>query len=132
MSEENVEILREAYEGGSDQGFEILLSYATDDIVWISDPRVPAGGTYVGKDAVRGNFAEMRSAFTDVVIEVDEVIDLGEDRVLGITTFRGGPTDGPKVEWVWCHLLTFRGGLIAEVRGYLDRESALEAAGLSE
>ncbi len=78
MSEENVEILREAYEGGSDQGFEILLSYATDDIVWTSDPRVPAGGTYVGKDAVRGNFAEMRSAFPDVVIEVDEIIDLGE------------------------------------------------------
>ena len=25
MSEENVEILRQVYEGGSDQGFEILL-----------------------------------------------------------------------------------------------------------
>ena len=132
MSEENVEILRQVYEGGSDQGFEILLGYATDDFVWISDPRMLAGGTYSGKDAVRGYFAEMLSFIPDTVIEVDEVIDLGEDRVLGITTFQGAPADGPKVEWVWCHLLTFRGGLIAEVRSYNDRESALEAAGLEE
>ena len=94
MSQENVEILRQVYEGGTDQDLEILLGYATDDIVWISDPRVPAGGTYAGKDAVGGYIAEM-PIFPGSVIEVDDVIDLGEDRVLGIATLRGAPADGP-------------------------------------
>ena len=132
MSQKNVEILRQVYEGGPDQGFEILLGYATDDFVWISDPRAPAGGTYTGKDAVGAYVTETKSVFAESKFEVDEIIDLGEDRVLGITAFRASPSDGPQVEWVRCHLLTFRGGLIAELRSYNDRESALEAAGLSE
>ena len=91
---------------------------------------MPGGGTFRGKDATR-SYLDRLGVFEQEALDVERVVDLG-DRVLGITTIRAKPPDGPSVEWVWCQLVTFRHGLVSEVRSFLDRESALEAAGLSE
>ena len=130
MSEENVQILRGVYENPGDEAFGALLEIASDDIVWVSDPRMPGGGTFRGKDATR-SYLDRLGVFEQEALDVERVVDLG-DRVLGITTIRAKPPDGPSVEWVWCLLVTFRHGLVSEVRSFLVRESALEAAGLSE
>ncbi|HEY6771498.1 MAG TPA: nuclear transport factor 2 family protein [Solirubrobacterales bacterium] len=76
--------------------------------------------------AVRGYLSGL-SVFESVTVDVEEITDL-RDRVLGITTFRGSPPNGPEVEWVWCHLVTVRDGLITEARSFMDRESARRAA----
>jgi ketosteroid isomerase-like protein len=125
MSGENVEIMRRLYESNSQQALVDLLA---DECVWISDPKMPGGGTYKGRAAVR-QYLDRMLVFEDGTIEVHEIIDLG-DRALGITTFRAAPADGPATEWLWCHLVRFRKGRIIEFRSFLDRESALEAAGL--
>jgi ketosteroid isomerase-like protein len=130
MSEKNVQLLRGVYETPGDEAFSALLDIASDDIVWVSDPRMPGGGTLSGKDATR-RYLESLGVFEQEALDVERVIDLGE-RVLGITTIRAKPPEGPSVEWVWCQLVTFRGGFVTEVRNFLDRESALEAAGLSD
>ena len=44
MSQENIEVLRKAYELAESRGVEGLLDFATEDLVWISDPRFPGGG----------------------------------------------------------------------------------------
>jgi hypothetical protein len=49
MSQENVEVLRKAYELAESRGVEGLLDFATEDLVWISDPRFPAGGRQDGR-----------------------------------------------------------------------------------
>ena len=132
MSDSNVATLRKVYEAsqldGAD-GVEAVLAFFCDDTVWISDPRMPGGGTHRGKEEVRTYLSDL-SIFGDTRIESQEIIDLG-DRVLGMASFRASPPDGPEVEWVWCHLVTFRNGLIAEARSFMDRESAREAAGLA-
>jgi ketosteroid isomerase-like protein len=130
MSLGSVEILREVYEASDAEGFEPLLRASAEDLVWISDPRMPGGGTHTGKDAVR-SYLDQLAVFEGGRVEIHEIRDLG-DRVLGITTYRAKPPEGPPVEWVWCHLVSFREGEISEVRSFIDRESALEAAGLSE
>jgi hypothetical protein len=43
MSQENVEILQAVYELAQARTVERLLELATEDIVWISDPRFPGG-----------------------------------------------------------------------------------------
>jgi hypothetical protein len=53
MSEENIEVLRKAYAQATARGVEGILEFATEDVVWISDPRFPGGGTHMGKENVR-------------------------------------------------------------------------------
>jgi len=117
-----------AYAQLSDRGVEGILEHATEDIVWISDPRFPGGGTHKGKENVRQWFAKLW-IYEEISVEVEEIIDLGE-RVLGITRCHAAPPDAPEVDWLWCHLVTFRDGLISRAQSFLDKHSALRAAGL--
>jgi ketosteroid isomerase-like protein len=130
MSQENVEVVRRVYKLAEVRGVEGLLELATDDIVWISDPRFPGGGKYAGKENVRRWLTELW-IYDEVSVDVGEIIDL-DDRALGIAQFHGVSADAPVVDWAWCHLFAFREGLINQVHSFLDREEALEAAGLSE
>jgi len=98
--------------------------------VWISDPQFPGGGTHKGKENVR-RWLNQIWIYEEVSIEVEEIIDL-DTRALGITRWRAAPQDAPEVDWLWCHLVSFRDGLINEAQSFLDKQSALEAAGLSE
>jgi ketosteroid isomerase-like protein len=131
MSGGNVEILRRVYEASQidgAEGVEAVLSCCSDDVVWVSDPRLPGGGTHEGRDAVR-DYLNGLSVFESVTVDIEEITDLGE-RALGITTFHGRPPQGPEVEWVWCHLVSVRDGLITEARSFMDADSARRAAGL--
>ena len=130
MAEENVEIVRRVYETVEARGVEGLLEFATDDVVWISDPRFPGGGRKSGKEEVRRWLAEIW-IYDEISIDVEEIIDL-DDRALTITRFHGVSADAPPVDWLWCHLFAFRDGLISQMQAFLDRGQALEAAGLSE
>ncbi len=106
------------------------MELATDDVVWISDPRFPGGGTQTGKENVRRWLTELW-IYDEVSVDVEEIIDL-DDGALGITQFHGVSAGGPVVDWPWCHLFAFRKGLISQVHSFLDRAEALEAAGLQE
>ncbi len=130
MSQENVEIVRRLYKLAEVQGVEGLLELATDDIVWISDPRFPGGGRHNGKENVRRWLGKLW-IYDEVSIDVEKIIDL-DGRALGITRFQGISADAPPVDWPWCHLFAFRDGLISQAQSFLDRAEALEAAGLSE
>jgi ketosteroid isomerase-like protein len=130
MSQENVEIVHRVYELAEIRGVDGLLELATDDIVWISDPRFPGGGTRTGKANVRRWLTELW-IYREVSVEVERIIDL-DDRALGIAEFHGVSADTPLVDWEWCHLFAFRDGRISEVQSFLDRAEALEAAGVSE
>jgi ketosteroid isomerase-like protein len=130
MSKENVEVLRTAYAKGAAQGVEGILELATEDLVWISDPRFPGGGTHMGKENVR-RWLNTIWIYEEISIDVEEIIDL-DDKALGITRWHAVPRDAPKVDWLWCHLVSFRGGLVRQAQSFLDKESALEAAGLAE
>ena len=130
MSGENVDLLQTAYRLAETRGVEGILECATADLVWISDPRFPGGGTHTGKENVR-RWLNKIWIYEELSIDVEEIIDL-DDRALGITRFHGVPPDAPRVDWQWCHLVSFRGGLICQAQTFLDRKSALEAAGLSE
>jgi ketosteroid isomerase-like protein len=109
------------------RGVDGLLELATEDVVWISDPRFPGGVIYRGKENVR-RWLTTLWIYDEVSIDVEEIMDL-DDRALGITRFHAVARDAPSVDWLWCHLVTFKGGLISQAQSFLDKESALEAAG---
>ena len=131
MSQKDVEVLRTAYARATARGAEGMLEFATEDVVWISDPRFPGGGMHNGKENVR-RWLNQLWIYEEFSIDVEEIIDLDDNRALGITHCHGVLPDAPDADWLWCHLVSFRDGLISQAQSFLDRDGALEAAGLRD
>ena len=133
MSEENVEIVRRGFEAYGRRDIDAFLALVDPGFELRSAIVGTAEGrTYRGHDAVRQWFADSDAGFADLVIEPTEFRDLG-DRVLvfGRIQARGResglPLDSP-TGWV----ATVSDGRMTSAHGFLSREEAVDAAGLSE
>jgi ketosteroid isomerase-like protein len=133
MSQENLEIVRRAWEARVSRGIDAVLEYFTDDCVIEDFPELPDHGVYRGRQGVREinrHFLEMWGEF---VQEPVECIDGGGDLVVAVIAMRlRGKSSGTPVasQAVWVHEL--RNGKIARMRAFTTKAQALEAAGLSE
>ena len=131
MSQENVEIVRRMYEAFNDEGVAGTLDYYADEIVWHSDPRFPGGGTYKGKERAAEYMQSLIDYWEHIELRVEELIPKG-DQVLAILTSHNVGREGVTMDSFWAHLWTVADGKMQDVRSFLDREAALQAAGLSE
>jgi ketosteroid isomerase-like protein len=133
MSQENVDLLRRAFEYVERTG-EILPEAVHSDFVWDTTTFRSAimPGTFVGIDEINAWLADWLEGFEDLSFDIEEVFDAG-DQVVTIARQRAkGKHGGPEVEMRVGQVWTFRDGLIARMEMYADRNEALEAAGLSE
>jgi ketosteroid isomerase-like protein len=131
MSEENVELVRQIYKAADNGDIDAVVLYFHPEIEFHAYPR-SREGLYHGKQAVREYIENVWEHFERVRIEVDELLDAG-DQVVVVTTQHPVPKRGQKE--MTAHLAevyTVRDGLLAERRPYSTRNEALEAAGLSE
>ena len=131
MSEENVELVRRTYEAVNNGDSDGVVLYFHPEIEFHAYPRY-SEGVYHGKQAVREYIENVWEHFESVRIEVDELLDAG-DQVVVVTTQHPVPKRGQQE--MTAHLAevyTVRDGLLAERRPYSTRNEALEAAGQSE
>jgi ketosteroid isomerase-like protein len=138
MSQENVEIVRRSFEVFNRGGAEAVISggFWSPELVWDASPSgIPGLGVYRGYDEVRSFFEDdwfQAFPFEEWEIEVDELIDNG-DQVIAMSRQRGrGATSGVGAELELAQIATLRDGEIVRIESYLDREKALEAAGVRE
>jgi len=138
MSEENVEVVRRAYEALNRGGPEVVISEGlwSPELVWDFSPSgIPGLGVYSGFDEVRKFFEKDWFAafpFEEWEVVVDELIDNG-DQVVAISRQRGrGGSSGVEAELEQAFIITVSDGEIVRIESYLDRDKALEAAGLRE
>jgi ketosteroid isomerase-like protein len=134
MSQENVQVLRHAYDKlacGVYDPFRDLL--AAEVVCWLH-PDEPEPGPHVGPDAVMALFGQPTEddEFVDHHTEAHEFLDAGERVVARVrATGRGRASGAPFVtEASVVH--RFHGGRIVEIRDYRTDAEALEAVGLSE
>ena len=131
MSEENVEIVRrhmEAYLSGDN---ETALG-AYDAAVEFDATVRPEGQVYRGREGVAEAMRVWTGTWEDWRVEVEEFIDAG-DQVLMISRETGrGKGSGIEINQRVFGLFTLRDGKIVRWKGFLDRDEALEAAGLAE
>jgi ketosteroid isomerase-like protein len=132
MSQENVELVRAAYEAANGGEFDTANSYMHPEIEFHTYAQSPQAGVYRGKEAVLKYNMDLFEQFEKIRFEVDELVDAG-DRVVVVTTQHAVPKGGRQemhvhVAEVW----VVRDGLLAERRSYSTKPEALEAAGLSE
>jgi ketosteroid isomerase-like protein len=137
MSEENVEVVRRAFEGaGTGTLKETAESYWHPEVVYVEDPGWPGASTYKGRDAVLSCFqAYMEEALgreEDLTVTVERVFDAGERQVPFVRVRSPASTSGVPHEHLWGYVVEVRDGRIGYFRAYYEPEEALEAAGLRE
>ena len=134
MSQENVEIVRDAVVAYNRGDLDTLLAYCADDI----DYRAVEGalddrGPMHGKDAVRAYFQDWLDTFDDLKAEPLELIDAADEQVVTVLRFGGrAKLSGVEADLTFAVVYTLRDGKVARGREYWTREQALEAAGLRE
>jgi ketosteroid isomerase-like protein len=134
MSQENVEVVKVAYEAFARGGLDRFMEHFTEDV----DYRAVVGaiddiGPIHGKDAVRAFLQDWIDTFDGFSMELVELIDAGEDTVVAVERFGGrARLSGVETDQTIGDVFTIRDGKIARGREYLTPEQALEAAGLRE
>ena len=136
MSKENVETVRRSFDVWNSVwnsgDIERILPLYTADVVFHSAVKDLVGKTYRGKHALRRFLEGLHDEMSSFEWRIEELID-GGDRVVtfhSVTTT--GPASGIEVTRPLAGVFEIRDGLIASVWIFLDRNEALEAAGLSE
>jgi ketosteroid isomerase-like protein len=132
MSQDNVEVVRRAYEATNHGDYDIVESLMHPEIEFHTFGRSPEAGVYRGTKAVREYNENLFQQFESIRFEIGELVDAG-DRVVVMTTQHAVPKGGQhemnvEVAEVW----VIRDGLLTERRSYSTRAEALEAAGLEE
>jgi len=131
MSEENVEIVREAHERFTQTGEPIWERIDADTEVFDHD--IPdAKNPYRGVAGVTEWLSDFAAAWESYGMEVERVIDTG-DRVVSLFRIRAvGVGSGVPVERGDAMVLKFRDGKLARLDYFNGQRNALEAAGLRE
>jgi ketosteroid isomerase-like protein len=141
MSEQNVDLVRRAYEsfnrwGARPQGDPLrtlgVESPLHPEVEFHTYANSPEAGVYRGREAVIAYNQRLFEQFESVRIEVDQLLPVG-DRVVVVSRQHAVPTAGdaemvvPVVE-SW----TIREGLLAERHTFPTRNEARQAAGLRD
>jgi ketosteroid isomerase-like protein len=134
MSEENVELVKLAYEAFVRGGLDRYLEHFTDDVDYRAiEGAIDDVGPIHGKEAVRAWLQDWIDTFDEFWFEPIELIDAGEDTVVAVERYGGrAKLSGVETEQTEAVVLTIRDGKIAGGREYATRDQALEAAGLRE
>ncbi len=133
MSQENVEVIRRAYEHFLATG-ELLEETIHPDLVWdMSTFRGwPERQIYEGIEGTMEFVRDWTDAWEDWTIKLEELHEAG-DKVVAIAYQRGrSKTTGLPVEMHFAQLWTLRDGKQVRMNMYADPEEALAAAGLAE
>ena len=134
VSEENVNVVREA--------FESFMGGDGEKAAQLVDPEVEFHGTVGGLQ--EGQIAHGQSqidkqfeeedleAWEERRLEPEEFIDAGDNVVVLLHEYRRGRGSGVELETDTAVVVAVREGRVVRIQGYMDRAAALEAAGLSE
>jgi uncharacterized protein (TIGR02246 family) len=131
MSQENVEVVRAAYEAWNRGDLTGALEHTRSDVRFVQDSRIPGAVDLSGREAVHSWLASFYETWEEFQVTPDRV-EAVDDRILVLATIRAkGRMSEAEVEQRIGHVLTVRDGQTVEWRSYADANDALKAVGLS-
>jgi ketosteroid isomerase-like protein len=132
MSEENVEVIREAL-ASFDQSLDRVAEFWDPDIDWRAIEGAPDDiGVFKGREAMRRYYAQWNETFDDIDVKTEELIDAGDQVVAMIRAIGRMKGSDATIDMRLGIVYTVKGGLIVRGREYASRDEALQAAGLAE
>jgi ketosteroid isomerase-like protein len=131
MSQENVEIARNAVLAFNRRDVPALVDLTTDDFQWVTWTGTVEPTVYHGADGLASYFRDA-DVWEVLNLDVQEFRDLS-DRVLVAGTFhaRGGGS-GAEIHAPYFSAFFVSGGKLARVLSFRTEADALEAVGLRE
>ena len=137
MSQENVEIVRAAFEAWNAGELQLqdVLSHFHPQLVYHPRADEPDPSPHVGRDAYERLVYGFVDSFSEVTFEVLEVIDAGDHLIASTVlhaVLRGQGSASASVSDTYVFVYKLRDGLIVEGWEYRTKQEALEAVGLPE
>jgi ketosteroid isomerase-like protein len=133
VSQENVELVREAYEAWQAGDLDGFVSLFDDDVVTRRLAPLPDPGIWHGSDAMLAVIADWVDTFDGFAITEAEFIDAGEQVVTRLAQEgRIKGSGGEPVPGTFWFVFGVRDGKLVTLDMYATRDEAIEAAGLSE
>jgi ketosteroid isomerase-like protein len=120
--------VREIYEAfGAGDGARLAEVLA--DTRWVEAEGMPYGGTYRGFDEVVANvFGPIGRDVAGFTAIPDEILPVGDDRVLALGRYRGTGASGP-LDTPFAHLWTLDNGRVTNFVQYVDTHLFRQAVG---
>jgi ketosteroid isomerase-like protein len=132
MSQENVRVVRRAYEAWNEGDMDALRElYDPDTMIVTGIEGWPEPPPTIGREAVMRQWERQREAWDIDTVEPISDFIAGGDRVVVRFIWRGTGY-GPAVNMEMTGVYTVRKGRIFLIEFFRDHEEALEAVGLSE
>jgi ketosteroid isomerase-like protein len=134
MSQENVEVVKAAYEAFASGGLDRWVEQFAEDVEYRAVEGAPDDvGPIHGREALRAYFQDWIDTFDDFWFAPIELIDAGEDKVVVVERYGGrAKLSGVETDQTEAELFTIRDGKIGRCREYGTRREALQAVGRSE
>ena len=131
MSQENVDLTREAYAAFNRHDWDAFVAFVDEDVE-VESRLVAMEGGYHGHGGLRQWWDAILGAMPDYTAEIEELRDLG-DVTLAHTRglAHGAASATPVIDQFW-HALKWRNRRIVWWRNCSTEAEALEAVGLSE
>ncbi len=133
MSKENLETVQRGFAEYNRGDVEGALEEWAPDAVWDwSNGHGFDAGVYRGRDEIRAFWQQRIAAFEENRLEIVDLVEVEDDRVIveNLAYLRG--RDGIEVEARSAWLITFRDGEQISLTLYQTKQDALEAVGLSK
>ncbi len=132
MSQENVEVVQRIFDRWATGDFVAGLTDLAPDVAFVVRHPFPEAVETVGTEGIREYMRGFLDNWVSYAVEARELRAAG-DIVVADAVQRGeGKASGIEMEQEFFMLFTFRGGKIVRIESILERDQALEAAGLSE
>jgi ketosteroid isomerase-like protein len=136
MSQENVEVVRAAFEAWNAGELPDVVSHFHPELVYHPRADEPDPSPHVGRDAYERLVNGFVDSFSEVTFEVLEWIDAG-DHVIASTVLHAvlhgqEGASGAGVSDTYVFVYKLRDGLVVEGWEYRTKQEALEVVGLSE
>src|SRR4051812_36954255 len=131
MSEANIEVVRGMWEAFLRNDSQTALAAFDPDVEW-DGTNLPDGKISRGLDAVGDHINRWAEMWEVWEVELEDVIDAGEDRVIVFFRERGRSKAGLDVNERHSELYAVRDRRIVYRKGFSDADEALTEAGLRE
>jgi uncharacterized protein (TIGR02246 family) len=133
MSQENMEIVRRAFDAFNRRDLAAAAAVFASDAEWVPYLAALEEQIYRGRDAIEGMWREVLMDVPDFHIDFVRVVADSPDIAVIEVEFGGmGKASGADIRTSVFQAASFRNGKVTRVRGFRSADDALEAVGLSE